>query len=134
MIRDYLCGKMVKKSGAMLLTHCCCDFTYMVKGRIVERYYSKIVKLLDEIITLNSSLQQYTLKKCGRTSNLVLNFLRDDVFKNISLYNKDHTDIKKCLYVVHIIRLKGCDVIIEVAKLMSHIIFTMVGYMSEEIN
>lgn len=133
LIRDYLSGKLVKKSGAKLLTHCRCDVRYMVKGKIAQRYYSKLVKLSDGIITLNSSSQQYTLKKYGKTSTVIPNFLPDDVFKNISLCNKDYASIKKCLYVGHITRAKGCNVIIEVAKLMPHITFTMVGFVSEEI-
>ena len=134
LVRDYWCGKIVKNFGVMLLIHCRCDVRYMVKGKIAERYYSKLVKLSDGIITLNSSSQQYTLKKWGKTSTIIPNFLPDDVFKNINLCNKGYADIKKCLYVGHITRAKGCDVIIEVAKLMPHIKFTMVGLVSEEIN
>ena len=133
LIRDYLCAKMIKKSSSKLIIHCRCDVKYMVKGKIAEIYYSKLIKLSDAIFTLNSSSKRHTLKKYGKISIMIPNFLQDGMFKNISLCNKDYKSIKKCLYVGHITKAKGCDTIIDIAKLLPHITFTMVGYLSEEI-
>jgi glycosyltransferase involved in cell wall biosynthesis len=133
LIRDYLCGKLVKKSGAKLLIHCRCDVAYMVKGIIAEMYYRRLVKLADEIVTLNASSRQYTLEKCGRDSTIIPNFLPDGVLEEINSRNERRTGFKNCLYVGHITKTKGCDLILEVAQLMPHITFTMVGFVSEEI-
>jgi len=133
LIRDYLCAKMIKKSRSKLIIHCRCDVAHMVRGRIAEIFYNKLVKLSDGVISLNSRSQQYTLKKCGRESTIIPNFLPGDVLKNVSLCSKNYKSIKKCLYVGHITKAKGCDTIINIAKLLPHITFTMVGLVCDEI-
>lgn len=133
LIRDYLCGKMVKKCGAKLVLHCRCDVAYMVKSKNAKRYYRKLVNLSDEIITLNSSSWQYTLTNCGRESMILPNFLPESTLNVIKSRDKIQLRFNNCLYVGHVMEAKGCDLILRIAKRIPQITFTMVGFVSEEI-
>ena len=65
---------------------------------------------------------------------IIPNFLPNDVLDDINSRDKVPTIVKNCLYVGHITKAKVCDLILDVAKLMPQLTFTIVGWISEEIN
>ena len=69
----------------------------------------------------------------GRESIIIPNFIKTEVLK-LNSNKVISSEMKNILYVGHIIKTKGCDDIIAIAKQMPEKIFTMIGYLSDDIN
>lgn len=130
MIRDLACLSLIKNSKTVV--HCHCDTSYMVKGRISEYIFRKICSKADKIFVLNSSSYKHIKMLTGKESIVIPNFIKDKVLDK-KYVHEISSEIKNILYVGHIVKTKGCDDIISVAKQMPEKIFTMIGYLSDDI-
>lgn len=131
LIRDVLFAYAVKRSKTKLLVHFRCDITYMVNNNLSEFLFKKLVKLSDCILTLNSVSKNYVEEKCRKKSIVVPNFVSDD-YKNINKISINK-NINRVLFVGHVTKAKGCDLICRIAHKFPETEFVLVGHISEEI-
>lgn len=132
MFRDYICVRIANKNKVKLILHCHCDTAYMVKGKLSKYIFKKLCKKADKIIVLNSASNNHVQEMVSKKSSIIPNFF--DTHKYSFLDEKNISEeIKEIIYVGHIVKSKGCNEIIEVAKLMPNISFKMIGYLSKEI-
>lgn len=132
LIRDFIITNLVKKTKVKLVVHCHCDINYMVKSNISKFIFKRLCINSDKILVLNESSKQYIKAKLSRESLIIPNFieLKDLKQESNRLFN---IQIKTILYVGHVVRTKGCDDILEVARNMKDKQFIMIGYVSKEI-
>lgn len=131
-IRDYIIIKIVEKNkNIKIILHCHCDVYYMLKGNISKNIFHKLCKKSDEIFVLNKDSKKYISEKTLKKADIIPNFIEGKFILNGSKYiNKE---IKKILYVGHVIKSKGCDDILELACMFKEKKFILAGYLSEEI-
>lgn len=132
MIRDLVCLSFVKNSETKIVIHCHCDTSYMVKGKVSKIIFRKICNKADKIFVLNSSSYNHIKNFIGKESIIIPNFIKAEVLK-VNSNKVVSSEIKSILYVGHIVKTKGCDDIIAIAKQMPEKIFTMIGYLSDDI-
>lgn len=132
MIRDLACLNLIKKSKTKIVVHCHCDTSYMVKGNVSERIFKKMCTKSDKILALNSSSYNHIKKVTGKESIVIPNFIKEEVLDKKHV-KEISNQIKNILYVGHIVKTKGCDDIISIAKQMPEKTFTMIGYLSDDI-
>jgi len=130
MLRDYLIVKKIKKKGIKLILHCHCDTSYQVKGVMAEFMLKKLIKYSDIIICLNQNSEKHIKNLTNKKTYIIPNFIKIDMMQQEKRISKK---IKSIIYVGHIIKSKGCDTIINVAKQLPNIIFKLVGFLSDEI-
>jgi glycosyltransferase involved in cell wall biosynthesis len=97
----------------------------MVSGKLHLFVFKLLARLSDEFIILNRKSADYLAK-----INLKIKFEIIPNFINESELNKNRIcskNIKSALYVGGVIASKGCDKIIEAARLMPQIQFKLVG-------
>lgn len=131
-IRDYLYVRKANNLGVKVVMHCHCDTSHMVNNKVSELFFSEICKKSDKILSLNKQSYNHIKEKSGQESVIIPNFFRKDEFDKIK-EKKYSSKIEKIIYVGHVIKTKGCDDILEVAKIFPNIEFQMVGYLSDEI-
>ena len=132
MFRDYLCIKLIKKTQSKIILHCHCDTKHRVQRGISTMLFKRICRLSDKIFSLNKSSHEHIKRLTGLESSLIPNFIDGEVI-NETESRPIADNIKNIIFVGHIMKSKGCDDIISVAREMSHINFKMVGFLSEEI-
>jgi len=130
-IRDYICGKISKKFGYKLVTHCRCDVTFMLRSKVSKFFFKKLIKLSDKVITLNTVSKSYVNKECGKETIIIPNFISVD--KDLVQHLKIRKEAKKILFVGHVTKQKGCEEIFKVANYFPDLKFKLVGYVSDEI-
>ncbi|TAN67480.1 glycosyltransferase family 1 protein [Paraclostridium sordellii 8483] len=133
MIRDILCLSLVKRSKTKIVLHCHCDTNYMVKDKLSKFIFRKMCIKSDKILVLNLSSYKHVKTLTGKKSIIIPNFIKEDIIDN-KYIKKVSNEIKNILFVGHIVKAKGCDDIISIAKKMPKKKFTMIGYLSDEIN
>lgn len=132
-MRDYLCGIIVKNSKTKLIIHCRCDVSHMINSKLGEFFFKRLVRLADRVITLNKKSRNFILDKCGKDSDIIANFISNDVIINLRNEYEISNTVTNVIYVGHITKLKGCEIILKVAKHFPNIKFMLVGYISAEI-
>lgn len=133
LIREFLCGYIIKKNRVKLLIHCRCDVTYKVNNSLTEFFFKKLICQADSIITLNVASQNFIIDNYGKHSEIIPNFISNHKLFDLDSVNKIKPSIFTIIYVGHITKMKGCDLILKVAGYFPHINFIMIGYVSEEI-
>lgn len=132
MVRDFLCARKVKGKVKKLIIHCHCDTSYMVNGRFAEYFFKKLCKLGDIVFCLNKASQNHIKEVASKNSIIIPNFFDVKALKNI-LDKIISEKINTVIFVGHIIKTKGCDDIIVVAKQLPDITFKLIGHLSDEI-
>ena len=132
MARDILCAKLVKRKNIRLVLQCHCDTSFMAKSRAGMLIFRKLCELSDVILCLNRASQDHIKAVTGRNSHIIPNFA--DVRRLAGNMDRKVSDsIKTVIFAGHITMAKGCDDIIKVAERLPHIIFKLIGYISDEI-
>ncbi|MEI6521153.1 MAG: glycosyltransferase family 4 protein [bacterium] len=129
LLRDYLCALMVKRKGIKLVSHFRCDVTYMLKGNFARFIFKKLCEKTDRIFSLNTVSKEYIKSDSGIDSIIMPNFIDNNIIKNTFTVNPN---IKKIIYVGHVMKSKGCYEIIEAAKKLADKDFILVGHITEE--
>ena len=132
MIRDYLCARNVNSKDTQLVIHCHCDTSDMVKGKLSEFIFKMLCQKADKIFCLNMNSYHHIERLTKKQSIIIPNFIEESVLSSYSR-NIISDKIKNIIYVGHVVKSKGCDDIIEVAKRMPDINFVMIGNLSDEI-
>jgi glycosyltransferase involved in cell wall biosynthesis len=130
-LREYICIKIIKSKKVKILLQCHCNVPDMIKSRFSKFIFRKILKLSNEVLVLNTDSKNELLNEYSCNSKFFPNFINKKNTPKISRIFE--TQIKNILYVGNVCKSKGCIKIIEVAKQLEHIQFTLAGQISDEI-
>ncbi len=130
-LKDFLYALLIKKNKKCLILHFHCDTSVMIRNILSKKVFQKLCHLSDMILCLNKSSKQHIKSITGRDSVVVSNFMDMPEVDNYSEKYISH-HIETIVFVGHIIKAKGCDTIIEVAKSFPDINFKLIGIVSDE--
>jgi glycosyltransferase involved in cell wall biosynthesis len=133
LIREFMCARLVANKKIKLVVHCHCDVSYMIKSKVAKIFFRKLICLSDRVITLNKASQEFIYNNFNKKGIILPNFISNELMDRIDANASFKNNRKQCLFVGHIGKAKGCDVILEVAHLLPSFNFVMVGLLSEEI-
>lgn len=133
LVRDYICGLMIKRKNILLLVHYHCSVPDHIDRNILRRIiFKKLTLLADEVIVLNNCSKKYIENYCGIKSKKVANYIDNEfVCKVPHVINEK---VNKVVYVGHVIRNKGVLDIISTAVKLPNIQFVLAGPVSDDIN
>ncbi|WP_034442347.1 glycosyltransferase family 4 protein [Butyrivibrio sp. AE2032] len=123
-IRDYISIRVAKKRNSKVAFHCHCHVPNQVHDRFQSYFFKKICRDSDAVIVLNNKSKEFVARFAPKQLFLMPNFI--DIGQHCNKRLIRH-EIKKILYVGHVIRQKGIDIIIEVARQYPNIDFILVG-------
>lgn len=130
MIRDLLCARKIKKAGYKLILQCHCNIPSMLNDNFSTWLFKKLVNNSDSVLVINADSNQYVNKVLKRENIIVSNFIDYKIINDSSLkYISD--EIKTIIFVGHVTKSKGCNEVIEVAKVFPNINFRLVGNLSK---
>ena len=130
-IRDYILSCILKKDVKKIILHCHCDVGFMLNNKLSRFIFKRIIDNSDKVLVLNKSSKIFIKEYFNRESLIIPNFINlKDRIKTERIINKN---VKKILYVGHVIKSKGCDDIINIASEFSDKEFLLIGNVSEEI-
>lgn len=129
MIVNYISASIVKAAGKKHIIHFRCTVPNLVKTSFQLVLLRKLCNKSDYIICLNTQTKEYLEKYTKTPIVLIPNFVDE---AEIQTHNISST-IKNALYVGGVTKDKGCDHMIEVARLQPNVIFNLVGVASTEI-
>lgn len=132
LIRDWILSKIVKNNNIKLVVHMHCDVAFMLKSEKSLKFLKSIVKVADTVLVLNSSSREFILKKCNTDSIIVPNFVSGEYISILNSAHKINPKVEKILYVGHVTRQKGCDLIFEIATVFPDKTFVLLGVVSDE--
>ncbi|MGL4865091.1 MAG: glycosyltransferase family 4 protein [Cetobacterium sp.] len=132
LIRDCICSKIINFKKIKLVTQYHCNIEDMVKGKISNFFLIKLAKNTDVNLVLNKYSKIHLKKITQKESIIIPNFIPKENFKKLSEGRILNKNIKRVLYTGHLIKTKGCDEILEIAKKFKHIEFILVGNIKEE--
>ena len=134
MLREYQSLKIAKKRGAKFIIHFRCTIPQISKSFFNKFLLKKFLKKSDSIIVLNIKSRDYLSSLSNKFLHkiqLIPNFVKDEEIGVLSLNFSN--DIKNVLFVGGVVAEKGCDTILDVAKLMPAINFHLIGNPSTSI-
>lgn len=133
LIRDYYLMRMIHIFNKKIILHCHCNLNYALHSEIQKKYFRRMLAVSKKCITLNSASARFVEDNCSIKTLTVPNFIDDSY--NAVLKNEKATapEIKRVLYVGHLLHTKGCDNIIRTAKKFPDIEFRLVGHVFKEI-
>lgn len=131
-IRDLICAIIIKRKEIKLVLHCHCDTRYMVNNRISEYIFKKLCSYSNKILVLNSSSEKHVKNISNKSSIILPNCIDLSDLEELNFERKIKDDIKTALFVGHVTKTKGCNEIIETAKLVPNVEFRLVGQITDE--
>lgn len=133
MLRDLLCVYISKRNKRKVLLHFHCNVKDMLgKSRISKYIFERLVHNSDCIVNLNKESFKFSQIIAGDKKCLLIpNFI---TIKDESIHRTYTSKISRCIYVGHVKREKGILDILELAKKLPHIVFEIIGPVSEEIS
>ncbi len=131
-IRDYLCAKIIKKNNIPLVLHCRCNIEDQLGGKTVSvKYFNKLSKLADKILTLNTPSLNYANSIVNGKVITVPNFIKENSEPKIETVNKD---LLKVIFIGHVQKTKGIFELIETAKFFKDVVFDVYGPVNSEVS
>lgn len=131
-IRDYICSVIIKNKKIKLVTQYHCNLEDMVKNKVSKYFLNKMAINSDLNLVLNKNSQFFLKNISKKNSEIIPNFITEKDFKELSEQSQIKENVKRVIYTGHLIKTKGCDEILEVAKLFLDIDFILVGNIKEE--
>lgn len=129
-LRDYLCAIAVRHERVPLIVHYHCNIGDQVGDRLQRAIFRKLTCLADTVLVLNAESERYVKRVAHRNSQMVANFVDDDF---IIAHPKDIApEIRKVLFVGHVLMSKGVGEIFEVARSLPAVLFAVAGPVSAE--
>lgn len=128
-IRDYLSIRIARKNNSKVLFHCHCNLPTQINNSIARSVFKKIVKSCDLVIVLNEKSKEFAAQYDPVKTKVLPNFISFDHVDNLKVIN---SDIKSIQYVGHIIKAKGIDILIEVARRKPEYNFFLTGPIDED--
>lgn len=131
LFRDCLCAKIIKKNKIPLVLHCRCNIEDQLGGRNLSiKYFNKISKLADKILTLNTPSFNYANSVANGKALTFPNFIKENNAPKIERVNEK---LSKVIFLGHVQRTKGIFELFETAKVNSDIIFDVYGPINSEV-
>lgn len=130
LLRDYICAKEAYARGIPIILHCHCNVEDQVTKKLAKRVMGKLCIMASAVLTLNKASYDYIKQLSGVESEIVPNFVDEKMFCKNHLIRDE---IKEVVFVGHVQKTKGCMEIIEAAKQLQYIHFTLIGPIADEI-
>ena len=126
-VRDYMTAKKIRKKqpDVKIILHCNCNIPDQIKTKRGFKYLSKLIAISDINMVLCDSSREYLKEKFGVESIKVPNFIDEKYIATEP--KKINEKIENVLFVGRVVKAKGLDEIVAVAKQMSEIKFKLVG-------
>lgn len=132
MIRELISSIITKHRKRKFIIHFRCTVPNMVKGRIGKIILKKLCDNSDLIMALNSQTQCFLETITKTKIQIIPNFVSDDELKLGESY-KVKESMSNAIYVGGVMPSKGCDNIVEIAKMRKDIHFELIGKVDETI-
>lgn len=133
LIRDWILSKIVKNNNTKLVVHMHCDVSFMIKNNKSLKLLKRIVEVSDNVLVLNSSSRDFILKNCNVNPTIVPNFVSDKYISALSIEHDIKPKVEKILYVGHVTKQKGCDLILDIAPSFPDKTFVLLGVVSSDL-
>lgn len=131
MLVNIISGMVSKLCHKKYLIHFRCTVPYHITTRTRRTLLKILCRISDEIIVLNTQTKIFLEGLTNTPTILIPNFVTLD---EISIKDKIISEkLKTIVYVGGVIRDKGCDHLVEVARQLPDIQFRMVGKVASEI-
>lgn len=124
MIREYVSALIAKKNKCKFIIHFRCTVPNMVKSKKSIFVLKRLCNKSDLIMCLNEQTRSFLSELTKTKQVLIPNFIDG---KELILNYEVRKTIKKAVYVGGVIRTKGCDDIVELAKRFPNIEFELIG-------
>lgn len=125
LLRETVCRKIVHLKKRKFIIHFRCTVPNMVSSGMHTRLFKRFVNRCDFALLLNKQSEQFVKKLCPDTvCKVVPNFIDA---KELVEKTQVNPAIRTALYVGGVIKEKGCQLIVETAKLLPDIVFRLVG-------
>lgn len=123
--RDLLCAEMASRKNIPVVSHFHCDVKNYVTGRAQKKALKKMLSLSEKAFALNSvSCQMLAEYSNPQKVRIVPNFISTD---KLSDGHEIRDRVKEIVYVGHIRIEKGIGELLQAAKSLSELHFTLVG-------
>lgn len=128
--RDYLCVREAYRKKIPIILHFHCNVENRIHGQVGLWALKKMIGMSSKILVLNSSSKNFIAPFSNSEPIIVPNFI------NCNFLVDEHQirdEIKEVVFVGHVQVSKGCKEILESAKLLPNIHFTLIGPVADEI-
>lgn len=132
MYREIFCGLIAKICRRKFVLHCRCTVPNVVNSNYKKFIFKILAFFCDAIVTLNSNSYDFVKLNTKCKVKIIPNFASSNELAD-KKKNEYNDKISNAIYVGGITTEKGCDKIIEIAKLLPDINFHLVGSLSPEI-
>ena len=129
MMREYVCALISKWYCKKFIVHFRCTVPNTTRGKFGLFLLKRLCNVSDAVIVLNSQSEEFLKARTKTRIELIPNFVSNE---EISDYRVARDEIKTAIYVGGVIKEKGCDDIIEVAKQLRTIDFRLIGSPSND--
>ncbi len=131
MLREIICALITKVRRKKFIIHYRCTVPNMVKSKIQTFVFKILTNLSDAVIALNTASEEFTNKHSKTKVVLIPNFVSfDEMQKEEKGLNADEFVVS---YVGGVIPEKGCMDIIEAAKLLPDVKFSLAGAIGKDV-
>ncbi|MBR6208109.1 MAG: glycosyltransferase [Oscillospiraceae bacterium] len=131
MLREYRCMQLAHQAGKKYIIHYRSTLPNYVKPGINETVYKRLSQKADMVFVLNGPSAEMVEKTVGKKYKLIPNFIEADAIR------KDRVNISprlsRIVYVGGVTPSKGCDLLIESARVLGDIEFRLVGGIKDSI-
>lgn len=125
MLRENICALITRKHDRKFIIHFRCTLPNMVKGTAAGLVLRRFTSKADAIFVLNSQSKEFLEKSgCKAQIEIIPNFIENESIREKDFFREE---IEKLVYVGGVIPEKGCDLIINAARLLPEIEFCLVG-------
>ena len=125
LFREIISATIAKIYKKKIVVHFRCTLPNMVSGWFHLKLFKLLAWLSDEFIVLNRMSAEFLLKQDSKIKyEIIPNFINDSELKVGRVCSEN---VETVIYVGGVIPEKGCEKIIEVAKLMPQVNFRLVG-------
>lgn len=133
LIRDKVIFDILQLFREKIVLQCHCNIRNAICTRRSYVLFRKMAKRTQKCLVLNRDSYDFIKDNYQVEATIVPNFITNE-YKIIALQSRtNQSDVKTLLFVGHLLRTKGCNIIIEVAKYFPDVQFRMVGHVSKEI-
>lgn len=132
-LRDKLVSDMLYAFKIKTVVQCHCNLPVSLKNKRTRKIFADMIKKERICLVLNQDSKEIVKEYYNKEAKIVPNFLSEEFVAIMYEHREYNDEMRKVLFVGHLLRTKGCDTIIEVAKQMPDLEFRLVGHISKEI-
>lgn len=132
LVREIVSASLARAFKKKVVVHFRCTLPNMVSGRLHLFVFKLLAWLSDEFFILNRKSADFLMKINSKIKfEIIPNFINESELNENRVCSEN---INTALYVGGVIATKGCDKIIEAARLMPQIQFKLVGKVGLDIH